>query len=627
MPDRTAPALDTDAFEHAPAPLCVVVGDQAGWRIDRVNDALAGLLGAGAPAFRAAAAEATGGLGTALTTLAGNASTRVAGCVVPDLGSLALTAGRPRRVGNETVMVLQIEPVAGEPGEHDLRSVVQQLRDLVDNSTALMYIKDIEGRYVIVNQYFARLFGVPVEEIVGRTDRELFNTATADAYRHNDAEVVRTGRAIEVEEPYAAVHADADPERRWLSIKFPLLDDHGRPYALGAISTDITDRKRAEIAARDARLEAERANRTKDEFLSRMSHELRTPLNAILGFAQLLAQHDLPSAAADQVQYVLGAGRHLLSLVNDVLDISRIEAGALGLALEPTDAAAGLHQALEIVRPLAAERGIEISSDLHGALHKVVVADPQRLRQVFLNLLGNAIKFNRPAGAVRVTCHDAGSVLRYRVTDTGDGLTEADAQTLFTPFTRLKAAAQIEGSGLGLALSRRLIELMGGSIGIERTAPGEGSTFFVELPIATSARLDPHVAATVRAQLPRVRKATVVHIEDTPANRQLVESVLAGMGPLRLLSASTGEGGLALVRDAAADLVLLDLHLPDMSGTEVLDRLGAEPATRAVPVVVISADATPATVDRVMSRGATAYITKPIDIHGFAHAVAKALGR
>ncbi len=208
---------------------------------------------------------------------------------------------------------------------------------------------------------------------------------------------MRTGVAMEVEEPATGLDADGS----WLSVKFTLLDPDGKPYALGGISTDITDRKRAEAAAREARDEAERANEAKSEFLSRMSHELRTPLNAILGFGQLLVLDGLEEEAQARVERILRAGHHLLELINEVLDITRIEAGGQALSLEPVHCCDPLVDALELVRPLAIERGIELASDMHGGLHRYVLADSQRLKQVALNLLSNAIKYNRPGGVVR----------------------------------------------------------------------------------------------------------------------------------------------------------------------------------------------------------------------------------
>lgn len=523
-------------------------------------------------------------------------------------------AARPRRVIAEFQRLNE-----NETDWQDLRSRVRQLQDLADNSTALMYVKNPRGQYTIVNRYFANLFGRTVEDILGKTDHDLFDASSADVYHENDRQVLESETAQEAEEPFSQIGGvtDPDPDRRWLSIKFPLLDDSGVPYALGAISTDITARKRAESAARRAMYEAERANRSKSEFLSRMSHELRTPLNAVLGFAELLKRSRLEPEHDEYVSHILEAGRHLLTLVNDVLDISWIEGGAPGITNEVVPASVPLHQALEIVRPLAKQHSIEIASDLHDAIDVGLNVDPQRLRQVFFNLLGNAIKFNRPWGAIRVDTKKKGDELRYLITDTGNGIRPDEIERLFAPFERLSNAAGIEGSGLGLALSRGLIEEMGGRMGVLHTAPGEGTTFFVDLPIATT-EIAAGLVSTDTAfdaeadQL--LENATVVQIEDTPANLRLLQQVLDRMGVKRLESAASGAAGIELVREVRPDVVFLDLNLNDMSGTSVLAHLREDERLRDIPVIILSADATRSRIAQLRALGAFAYLTKPFDL-------------
>ncbi|MET3934754.1 ATP-binding protein [Arthrobacter sp. OAP107] len=547
-----------------------------------------------------------------------------------------LEAFRPRvkpfRVAGDPAEYLVVQLTAlteQNSAEGDLHSTIRQLKDLLDNSTALMYIKDLDGRYLIANHYYAQRFGVSAESIIGLTDYDLFAKPVADNYTKNDDLVIRTSTSIEVEEPLATIGdlTAPDEDSRWLSIKFPLLDDAGNPYALGGISTDITDRKVAERAARDAMHEAERANRSKNEFLSRMSHELRTPLNAILGFAQLLQNLPLSPTAAESAGHILDAGNHLLSLVNDVLDITWIEAGAPGIATAPVPAIESIHQALQLMRPIAAAEDIEIASDLHGALHRHVLADTQRLRQVFLNLLGNAVKFNSAQGVVRVWCELGEDSLRFFIMDTGPGMTEADVQRLFTPFVRLPQSAQVEGSGLGLALSRKLVEEMGGVLGIEHTAPGEGSTFFVEMPLA-SAPEDDAIAPMMGAGIstnPSGGDAAILHIEDTHANIRLVENIIAGMGGLSLTSVTSGKSGIALAQTVSPQLILLDLNLSDMSGVDVVKQLQQDERTRQIPVIIISADATPARIAELRGLGILDYLTKPFEIDHFARTIRNAL--
>jgi PAS domain S-box-containing protein len=392
---------------------------------------------------------------------------------------------------------------------------------------------------------------------------------------------------------------------------------HERTLALGAaneqLQQEIAERRRAEA-------KADHANRAKSDFLSRMSHELRTPLNGILGFAQLLEMESLPADHEESVAQILKAGRHLLGLINEVLDISRIETGRLQLSLEPVPVDETLRGALDIVRPMAAQQGIELSAGVADD-RRHVVADRQRLQQVLLNLLSNAVKYNRTGGAVGVSCEErAGGRLRILVTDTGPGIAPGKLERLFTPFDRLGAEATgVEGTGLGLALSKHLVDAMGGTLDVTSQV-GVGSTFAVELPL-TAAPVDtlerrgasPTVRPEARAEA-REARMVVLYIEDNLSNLRLIEQMLARRPRATLLSAMQGRLGLDLAREHRPDLVLLDLHLPDVPGEEVLRRLLDEPRTREIPVIILSADATPGQVERLLAAGAQAYLTKPLDV-------------
>ena len=625
MESLPATALSA-AFDALPTASAVFRDDGGERRLVAANAALRRIFPAEETGIRSPAAE--GSFWTAVSAALDSGDVHDTTFVVS--GRSVRYRIRAERAAEGALVVVQFRPAdAPWTDERELRSRIRQLQDLVDNSTALMYVKDLDGRYRIVNDFFSKLFGMPVEEIVGRTDHELFPASSADVYAAHDRAVLGGGTSVEVEEPFSTIGGVTDPDddRRWLSIKFPLLDDAGRPYALGAISTDITDRKRAESAARHAMHEAERANRSKNEFLSRMSHELRTPLNAIIGFAQLLASSRLGPGTREGVTHILEAGQHLLELVNDVLDISWIEAGAPGMTSERVSAVEPIHQALEIIRPLAQAQDIEVASDLHGAMHRTVRADSRRLRQVFLNVLGNAVKFNRERGAIRVRVEERDGRLRYLITDTGEGIDQADRDRLFAPFVRLAAAAKAEGSGLGLALSRRLVEEMGGEIGIEHTAPGEGSTFYVELVLDEEPEPEPRddLVPETQAHSGRAVAATILLIEDTYANVRLVETIVAGMDGIQLVTVTTGEQGIGAARDSRPDLVLLDLNLTDMSGVDVVSALQKDPATSTVPIIVLSADATPARIAQLRRAGVYEYLTKPFDVHHFVRSVRAAL--
>lgn len=361
--------------------------------------------------------------------------------------------------------------------------------------------------------------------------------------------------------------------------------------------------------------EAERANLAKTAFLSRTSHELRTPLNAILGFAQLLERDVSTPAQRDSVEHILKGGRHLLALINEVLDIARIEAGMLDIVLAPVALDDVLREAVALIGPLAAQRAIRIEAP-QGQAGLYVQADHKRLLQVLLNLVSNAVKYNQAGGSValRVRCDDARIWIEVR--DSGPGIAPELQQRLFMPFERLGAERQqVEGTGLGLAVSRQLVRAMGGDITLD-SAPGQGSTFAVALPRSTRAGSD-RAAAAPHDATAAGRSCTVLYIEDQPSNLALVELLLARRGNVTLLSAPTGAAGVQLVRERQVDLVLLDLHLPDADGREVLAALRALPGRAGLPVVVLSADAMPATMADLTARGASGFLSKPLDVPQF----------
>jgi signal transduction histidine kinase/ActR/RegA family two-component response regulator len=382
------------------------------------------------------------------------------------------------------------------------------------------------------------------------------------------------------------------------------------------------ERNRVEEALHHARRDADRANRAKSEFLSRMSHELRTPLNAILGFAQLLEMESLTPEQHESVGHVLKGGRHLLDLINEVLDIARIESGRLTISLEPVRVSEVLQEALALIRPLAAEGNVQLESNAADNSDRHILADRQRLKQVLLNLLANAVKYNRKGGKV-VLSHEqtpAGRV-RIQVVDTGWGIPPEKLARIFTPFERLGAEqTAVEGTGLGLVLSKRLVEAMGGALGVD-SAVGRGSTFWLEFSLVEGpverqerdATYTPGPAGPGASSKARV----VLYIEDNLPNLELVQRLFAHHPDAKILPAMQGRLGLDLARKHRPELILLDLHLPDISGDMVFRQLQQDPETRNIPVVIISADATPGQRDRLMGAGVRGYLTKPLDVKQF----------
>ena len=380
-----------------------------------------------------------------------------------------------------------------------------------------------------------------------------------------------------------------------------------------------------------AELRAETANRAKSEFLSRMSHELRTPLNAILGFAQVLEMDSLNPEQRESVGYIVKGGRHLLRLIDEVLDIARIEAGRLAISPEPVPVRDIVREALDLVKPLAAERHVRLlDGGASDAPDQHVLADAQRFKQVLLNFLSNAIKYNREGGTVTLSYSaPAPGRLRLEVIDTGPGIPPDGLERLFAPFERLGAEqAGIEGTGLGLALSKRLVEAMGGRLGAESTL-GRGSTFWIELAVAESPvkRLTrDDLAEPASAGGDGSSKAGIVlYVEDNLSNVQLIKRLLVHRPEVRLLPIMQGQLALDLASQHNPDLILLDLQLPDIPGDEVLRRLRETPETRHIPVIVISADATPGQIDRLRAAGAWQYLTKPFDVKKFLSLLDEAL--
>ena len=368
----------------------------------------------------------------------------------------------------------------------------------------------------------------------------------------------------------------------------------------------------AELAA--AREEADRANRAKSEFLSRMSHELRTPMNAVLGFAQVLDIEEPRPEQRESIRHILSGGRHLLDLINEVLDIARIESGNLSVSLEPVAVESVLAQAVELIAPLAAQRSITITRQPAGK-DLGVVADRQRLSQIVLNLLSNAVKYNRSNGTIAIaTQRVSQDRCRIVVSDTGAGIPAAKIELLFQPFQRLGAEhTTVEGTGLGLMLSSALAQLMGGQIGVDSVVD-RGSAFWVELNVASSEGRPPKVEAVDRPSTNRPTKGTILYIEDNVANVRLMERVMKQRPGLDLRHASGGSDGLRMLEDGAVDLVFLDMHLPDMSGDDVLRSIWENPKTRTIPVIVLTADASPPVARRVKAAGAVDCLTKPLNI-------------
>jgi signal transduction histidine kinase/CheY-like chemotaxis protein len=410
-----------------------------------------------------------------------------------------------------------------------------------------------------------------------------------------------------------------------------LRDDYGELIGYLLIGTDNSVRKRVEAELKQALAAAEKANRAKTDFLSGMSHELRTPLNAILGFAQLMesgAPHPTPPQQRNLDQ-ILKAGWYLLELINEILDLALIESGKVTLSQEAVSLAEVMLECRAMIELQAQQRGIAMTFPRFEAPY-IVKADRTRVKQVLINLLFNAIKYNRPGGAVAVEYSlRSPNSLRISVRDTGAGIAPELITQLFQPFNRLgRETGKEEGTGIGLVVTKRLVELMGGVIGVD-SAVDVGSVFWFELDLTTMQHLAAHEAeqaARVQALLPEgTPLRTLLYVEDNPANLELVEQIIARRPDLRLLSAADGNLGIEYARAYLPEVILMDINLPGMSGVEAMKILRADPLTAHIPIVALSANALARDIERALEAGFFNYLTKPIKVNVFMEALDVAL--
>jgi PAS domain S-box-containing protein len=522
-----------------------------------------------------------------------------------------------------------------------LRESEERFRTLFDASPDAIFLIDphnAETLWQIVdcNQVAGRMNGYTREELTGQSI-EILNQkkSSREVFDH----VLETLRHKSVFRGVEANHLHKDGYVFPIEYSTTLIKVAGHEMVLG-IDRDITERKQSEEdlnkakeAAEASRLVAETASRAKSEFLSRMSHELRTPMNAILGFAQLLemSQKDpLTATQQERVRQIVKGGHHLLDLINEILDISRIEANRLQISPEPVSVRESIQEVLDLTVPLAVKRQIQVVTKL-GSINSnpIVMADRQRLKQILLNLLSNAVKYNYDGGSVIITCQSTlANKWRISVADTGPGISEQDQARLFIPFERLVTVdqANVEGTGLGLVLAKRLAELMHGQLGFESSLR-KGSTFWIELPAAESP-IQQYQRTAGTGGLPLVSDVarTILYVEDNVANYELIQQVLADYNQLELVWAPDAKSGFETALRRQPDLILLDLHLGDRDGSEVLKQLKDDERTRGIPVIVITADATSGQSERLMRFGAASYLTKPINVKHFIRLIEETLG-
>lgn len=468
--------------------------------------------------------------------------------------------------------------------------------------------KPVDYRFLEVNPSFEKQTGI--QAATGKRMREIAPDLEVSWYE-SYGRVARTGEPIHLVAEVKALNG------RWFDVYAFRVDGH-ESRKVAVLFTNITERKRIERELTSAVAVAEKANRAKSEFLSSMSHELRTPLSAILGFAQLLESGSPPPAPGQKksVEQILKAGWHLLELINEILDLSVIESGNLTLSMESVSLAEILCECEVMVEPQAKEHGISVT---FAALEtpRFINADRTRAKQVLINLLSNAIKYNRVGGTVNVACAaSACDSIRISVRDTGVGLTPEQLSQLFQPFNRLGQQSGVEeGTGIGLVVSRQLVELMGGTMGVESTV-GQGSVFWYELKLAAAVPQAAVHEATEPAQAPVGAPMNIIlYVEDNPANLLLVESLIARRPDFRFLSARDGISGVALARSSRPDVILMDIDLPDISGIDALKLLASDPETARIPIIALSANAMQHDIEKGTAAEFFRYLTKPVNVN------------
>ena len=561
----------------------------------------------------------------------------------------------------------------------------EKIRSLQFNNSPIgMLLCRMDGSFVDINPACTNIIGRTVEESLKLSYWDL----TPQKYEQQEGEQLKSLEETGRYGPYIKEYIHKNGHLVPVELSGLILEINNERFIWSSVQ-DITKRKKAENEIKTAKLEAEQANLAKSEFLSRMSHELRTPMNSILGFAQLMGMGQLNPSHKRGVEHIIKSGKHLLDLINEVLDLSRIEAGKLSLMPEPVKVSVVISETLDIVQNLASAKNVSIGFVQTKVSMYHVLADNQKLKQVLINLVNNAIKYNREGGSVTIECSEfrvSGSKLysepetpnselrtlnpkprtlnpklrtlnsepetlnpesgtrnpepgtlnpepetriRINIKDTGKGISPEGVEKLFTPFQRIGAElSEIEGTGLGLTVAKKLVEAMHGTIGVESTV-GVGSTFWVELPQTKlqTATIEKGENLGKSKTPEKENKGLVLYIEDNASNIELVEQILEIFNPeIVLVTETYGKRAVKHANDYKPDLILLDLDLPDLHGSKVFERLQADDNVKNIPVVIISADAMTKQIDKLIKQGAKDYLTKPIDVVQFLKVVEEYLG-
>lgn len=555
---------------------------------------------------------------------------------------------RVRRDGTSIDMSLTISPIRNESGrivgastiarditerkraEQALRASEDRFRAIVDHSTAFIYVKDLQGRYIVMNRRGLATWGFRWDQVAGKTDHEIYAKDIADAYVQNDRRVLEAGVAIQSEEP----GVEPDGQHTYLTVKFPLRDADGEPYAICGVSTDITDLKRIDaqreqllLSEHAARTAAEAANRAKDEFLALASHELRTPLNAIVGWIEILLKTQYDEALYNRAFQVISRNANIQArIIEDILDVSRIVAGKLQLDSRPLDVANVIQAAVAAVLPMAEEKKIRIREWIQPT-RDPVSADSQRLQQVLWNLLSNAIKFTPAGGEVEIKLEQAGSTAQITVTDTGEGIPKEFLPYIFDRFSQADSSTSRKhgGLGLGLAIVQHLVELHGGSVEAHNSPNGLGSEFRVNLPCVVEAFNESSTrhAASQNGQQngqPRLDGLRVLIVDDDSDSREVLAFELAFRGAQTKTAANVREA-LELWDQWEPNVLVSDIGMPVEDGYDLIRKVRARAGVQ-IPAIALTGYASSEDAARVIAAGYQLHLAKPLHPKQLVEAIA-----
>ncbi|HOD40774.1 MAG TPA: ATP-binding protein [Candidatus Wallbacteria bacterium] len=511
-----------------------------------------------------------------------------------------------------------------------VRELAMQLQAILDNSPALIYMKDRAGRYLFVNRHWTQLFQTTNETARGKTDLDIFPRETALKLMENDRMVFESGRLTELEEN-AFIEGGM---RYYQSIKVALKGNDGNCYALCGISTDITEKKRSEeellghrehleelvrertVQLAMAKENAEAANRAKSLFLANMSHEFRTPMNAILGFAHIMARDaGVTRRQKENLDIIIKSGEHLLTLINDILDIAKIESGRMQVELSDFDLGELTGDLMDMLRVKVEAKGLKLVLDQSSSFPRFVRTDMAKLRQIIINLVGNAVKFTDQGqitiklGVCSILNGRAGNFLKFEIQDTGIGMDETGVKNIFKPFVQL---GQHEGTGLGLAITQQYINLMGGFIEVE-SQPGKGSKFIFAVSFEPAERDKIKMSAPPRGRVLQIENAKnykVLIVEDQPENRLLMQNLLSPFG-FQIAEASDGIEGVALFEKFSPHIIFIDRRMPGIDGIEAVCKIRGKSGADGVIIIAVTAHAFKEERQQMIDAGCDDFISKP----------------